>query len=398
MRTRLIEAGKTLLMFVLVATMLGLCYQLWFFDVSGAGQRGDVAREPTAERHTAAFPSGIIIGNGDAKTGVPAYRGAVYHQKYARLAPLLGEALSAAAEPVEINGDELRFVLDAPFALFEYLDPIPLHSLAAWLSVTPPVSLRDALAVRILLSWGTDGRRCFMYQTPDGAWIRCETTMRTFAETPEGEPCRFAFEPGVAAVHADPYAVLYGGIRDHPVWTWSVPDGAAFRESCLRVFSFPNTHANSYLEPDGTVVYVDDQRALRFRPDGRLIYRNASGQGAVEDDPIEAARKLAGSVLPGMDAAVSFVSLRYGEDEHAEVTMRLVLGGLPLVQAAVRVTFTGGVITEAELPIRRYEPSGLHTPLPDVQAAAALTRYGRPVLALTETDGLLKPGWVVWQP
>jgi hypothetical protein len=183
------------------------------------------------------------------------------------------------------------------------------------------------------------------------------------------------------------------------------------------VFSFPRILTDPYTEPDGTRVYVDGPRILRFSPDGRLEYRDGSAPGesagryviprsgpeVTDEDRIEAARALADRIVPDSaapdeEAAVRLASVRPLDEARVEVSLRLFLNGIPLTEPSVRVIFDGDIIIGAELPLRRYtRTADVRVLLPGEQAAAALAASGRPLVVLDEReDGLLIPLWLVW--
>lgn len=331
---------------------------------------------------------------------------------------LLQEALGSAGAVEAVTEDLFRAALDAPGVYFDYLIPLPAAIVASRLGAETDLGgqLRRALlsregeTVRLYL-WDGAGAIC-RYPTAVSADVLTEAvdlfgTDDTF----------FAFEAGEDYEGLDPYSVLQQGKLSFPSLTAAAAPIVSDIDALLSHLDFVRNPLR-YPEGNGTVV-VEDQRTLRIRPDGVLLYTGdtptAAGPlleaagGRENPSAIESVlsvHRLMETLLGDEGDASWYLS---GYEETAEgcrLRFDYLVNGVPVYFAddvsAMEAEIAHGVIIAFSLRCRQYALNQETVSLLPVRQAAAIAadRYPEGFLTLGYADrsaAVLSPGWLVRQ-
>ena len=378
---------------------------------SPAGAGGSGAVTLTA----AAYPSRIAVNTQSGRYGVQ-YNQAQVDSLFAQTGPLLGEALTSAGQPSELDEEEWRACLQGEGVYFDFAGQIPLSALGSWLQPEGTCALPGA-ARRLVLVRGQGDGVLLAWQEASGDFFRCATGLSASLhlepsmEGVEENGAQFAFESEELAQLLDPYTLITEGISGQ-VYAASTPLTAGSDLSeLLEALSF---NGQNHTSISGGEAFLEGDARLEVRGDGTVLYRAAgegkypvshSGQQPTLAEMIETVRELAEATIGGRCGAARLHLISAEETEEGwriRFGYQLDGGSVWLYEEgwAAQFLIRDGCVSEFTLHFRSYAATGRQALLLSMERAAvmlpALTGQPRE-LALQYRDqgeGEVSPIWV----
>lgn len=312
-RRRWLERGKSLLILLLSLSALWLLSMTPLIRDSGipdlfrpnsGGTEGAASVTLTA----AARPSRVAVHNGGERYGVQYDQGAA-DELFARLGPLLGEALTSSAAPSPIPERRWQRYLQGKSIYFDFTGEIPLSALGGWLSQEGQCSL-TASARRVLLAGdGTDGVLLCYQDADSGRFYACGTGLTESlhlgpaVEGVAGNGALFAFESEVWSPLLQPYTLITedSGRRVYAASTPLSPSGDL--SALLETLDYSGYN---HTPVSGGELYLDGSDRLRVLTGGQVVYNAAqggkypvatAGSEMTVAEAIEAAREIAENTI-----------------------------------------------------------------------------------------------------
>ena len=384
----------------------------FFGNVTGlirgtAGEEGPVE----IEAKEAVRPLGIAVSTGGSGRYGVKYNTSARNTVYDTVSGLLSEALSSASSAAEITEAEWRDALSGDGVYFEYLKPVRLSFIAAWLGTQIPETTEDLMLRRLFVAFGNGTGRLYYQDTESGAFIGADTA--SFDEKaqeltiyrPNG--ALFAFETGVTGASGAPYMLLMPGSEHRSVRADTAGSATEVLELTLAVLGHGNEAYTALPDGSDAIRYVGTQFNIRIDLHGHVYYRNtgalpvnAERNPLTGNEMIEQARIIAADTIGELcgDAEIFFESLEYDTQGSCTVLFGYYIGGgsihLPEEVFAAGVTFVSGNVTEAEFNFRSFMYTDEYTRLlPEKQALAAAG--GEFMLSfIDDGDEIIRPIWV----
>jgi len=330
----------------------------------------------------------VITDENGARYGIK-YDTARRNSIYDSTRGIFGEALGSASLPVEIGADAWREALRGPGIYFEYITPVRLSVLDRWLDARMPILAEDIAVRRIFVAFGENWNRLYFQDEESGRFFGADTSSSAARaqdfgmQDPNG--AMFAFETSVRAAESAPFMIIMPGYP-HP-YVRAVGTGSLDEQIdvVISTFGHDGEATRLYFGGDGTMTRFGTRFSVRAEPNGRVVYRRTGGlseeegEALSECEMIERARaSVERSIGETSGAADVFFELfEHNEDGSFSVTFGYYLTGgrVHMLEDgfAARITFTAGVITEAELNFKNFSffPDEYSALLPEIQALAA---------------------------
>ena len=330
---------------------------------------------------------------------------------YERTVSIFGETLGSASEPMEIGEMEWRTALSGAGVYYEYLLPVKLSILGGWLGIRLPETVGDASVRRVCVAFGEDRSRVY-YQDSDSDRFFVAITASSAVKmqeldiySPNG--AQFAFETGISASESAPYVLILQGNEYSDIRA----DSAGNMEMLLGITQDAMGHGNEIFTPyypgDGALGRLGTQFNIRVDEFDRVVYRNTDSSPAdnappasTENEMIERARVIVAGTLGAIEsgAEVFYETLEYGASGSCSVYFGYYIAGgrIHLYEDgyAARITFSGGIVSEAELKYRSYALTGEYTKLPP-ERQALVAAGGEFTLCYYDTGAeRMQPAWV----
>ena len=418
-KAKLLHIGKLLLIVLLIVSALLLARASGYYDEllnrlsapdsAESGSAEDVNVLSSAELAAAVRPRTVLVRTQSGVITASAYGGEETDAEFHRFSAILGEALGSAGEPEEIDEKAFRKGIESGCVFMDFFCGEPLELLANWLG-SAMHGAAAAAETRALYLGLTDLTVQLCYRDGEGRFFRCTTaamseTLSARMGEFQGSTASFAYTDRTLK-NLDPYTVLLS-----PLPELRIADGTAVREGVdtdelMQLLGMNSFVASSYVEADGTKVFIDNRKTLRLGPDGTVTYRAdaedgersiAEGLPAAVSGAYAAAVRSAGRYAG--DAGVTFAGVLRGGGDSYTVLFDYCLGGVPLrlsSGSAAQFTVEAGQITDARLNLRSYTfTEEIAAVLPMQQAAAIAAAAGiTPTLAYGESGGQVRPSWV----
>ena len=414
-KAKLFHAGKLLLIVsaVFLARASGY-YDSFFRRLPDAGSAQSESVEETQELSATALaaavrPRTVLVCTRDGVITASAYAGEETEEAFHRFSAILGEALGSAGEPTEIGEQEFRAGIEKGCVFLDLSCGAPLELLAAWLG-SEMAGPAASVQTRTLYLGLADTTAQLCYRDGEGRFFRCSTAAVSEALSArmdefEGSAAGFAYADRTLK-NLDPYAIMLTSLPEFPgVAGSAVRDGldAAQLQQTLGMNSFV---ASTYIEADGTKVFIEGSKTLRLSPDGTVNYRADAGEGerafaeglpAAVSYAYAAALRSIGACAGEADIVFSGV-VHDGADSYT-VTFDYCIGSVPLrlpAGSAAQFVMKNGRIADARLMLRSYVcTDGTECVLPMRQAAAIAAVSGiTPTLAYADSGEQISCVWV----
>jgi hypothetical protein len=375
---------------------------------AGAGESGGVTIKEAAR------PLVIVITNEYGDRFGARYDSDERNAVYDRASSIVGEALGSASAPSQISQDEWRAALSRAGVYFEYVSPVRLSVLDGWLGAHMPdiaESAEDVFLRRIFVAFGEDRSRIYYQDIGSGLFYGADTASAAGKAqelemySPNGAV--FAFELGIAGSENAPYTLIMHG-RYHPDIRAAIPGSAVeLLDITLAAFGHSNEMYTTLPEGDGALRRIGTRFNIMVSAQGSVTYRRVDApeldrerRTLNESEMIERARVIVADTIGGVSgsAEVFFDSLEYVADGSYSVIFNYYIagGGVFLFEDgyAARITFTSGVVMNAELNYRHLARTYEYTRLlPESLALAAAG--GEFMLYYSDTGAeIMQPSWV----
>lgn len=420
-KRRVLEAFKTLLILLLSLSALYLLTMTPLVQDSGLSDwfRKDPAAEPGSLSVTltaAARPSRMAMSDGENRYGIQYDQNAV-DELFARLGPLLGEALVSSEEPEKISEIQWQWYLQGKGIYFDFAGEIPLSALCSWLQAEQTCGL-TAAARRILLVDGYGDGVLLCYQdSADGNFYVCRTALlwslhlepEMSAMTDNG--ARFSFEDPDWTGLLHPYTLI---TEDPVLQLCSVSVPLASADSRADLLEALDYTGRNHASVSGGELYLDGNDRLHVMANGVVSYDAAQGGKypvAAKGDTItvaeaiEAARKLAERTIGAQcgDAELYLVSAEeLGQEYRIRFGYRLNGSTVWLYDEGWAAEFyvSQGYITKFTLRFRSYTATGDTAMLLPIERAAVILpgldrENGELVLQYRDRgESVVEPVWV----
>jgi len=431
------ETGKTVLIFLLIASAVFLAGKTGYFDefIGSAPALSRISGWLDSLKSSAATPApaggelsfaeaakpvyAVVTGIGGHHCGIK-YDSAQLSAFYSDTSNILGEALGSSSSPQEISEDDWRDALSSAGIYFDYLNPLPLSALTRWL-VGSEISHWDARhsARRICISGSDDGDVFLYYTDSEGGFYRSQTAVQysSLAECMAKylpNNTQYAFEFGEDFNNIDPYTLIMPGTGRVPMVGSSNPVYDRIPPDKILVGFEMNPNLASQYQEMGAVVYMMENCYLRLYDSGLAVYKATgetgerlkikySGGEPGLNELLEGARSFVLNLVGGTSGSAELYYTGHSfssADGSVTFTFDYFVSGIPVrlmdsPHAAI-IKISRDAITEARLCFRSFSSSGAFTPaLPDLQAAVlAAGEGGEPVLEYFESGGgVLSPQW-----
>ncbi len=418
---RWLERVKTVLICLLTLSALYLLTLTPLVRESGLldlfPSQGTTASGGTAVTLTAAAqPSRMAVGSGTGRYGLQ-YDQEQVDSLFARMGPLLGEALSSAGQPESISEEDWQRYLSGVCIYFDFSGSVPLSALGGWLHAGEPADL-TASARRVLLAAGEGTAVLLCYEDAgDGSFWACDTVLTQAlhlapaVEGIEDNGARFAFESEELSGLLQPYTMI---TEESGGAVYAVTSSLSGEDAVADVLEALSFNGQNHASVSGGEAYLDGDNRLEVGLDGTVSYRAAqegkypvafSGERATVAEVIETVRELAELTIGARcgDARLYLADLRETEDGY------VVRFGYQLNGCAVWLYEEGWAaefrvrddwVTEFTLCFRSYTATGARALLPSMERAAVmlpdLTEERRELVMQYRDrgNGELSPMWV----
>lgn len=379
---------------------------------SGSGSSETLAPSNGGDTNHAADPVYLMI----TTAGTTAADSSHYAVKYdgqgkekiiTQFSVYLGEALGSSGSLEEVSVEQWRTALSGTGVFFDYLYPQPLSSIASWLGYEASGETSLKSARRFFLGSRGESLALYFIDADDGTIYSCKTTFKftslesKIAEFPVGN-AKFAFELselGDDYGKIDPYFIFSYESNKLREFTVSNPVREGLdKTALLGYFGMNNKIVNDYSETDGSVVYVEGEKTLRFDASGRVLF-TASGNSGIPIGGNPGTLKITELISVCYDIVQNSVGLTVGDGEigltgvssvtdplNCTLSFGYFADGVPVILPgggdAAFFEISEGALVRAELYFRRYTSSGeTMLALPERQATEiAKVSGGEPVL------------------
>lgn len=416
---RRVEWGKNLLIVLLtlsaiyLLTMLPLVQDSGLFHLLGGAEPTQGEEAGLSLTSVTVQPAAMAVNTEAGRYGVQ-YNQQELEALFARLGPLLGDALGGAGPPEAIDEASWQDYLTGSGIYFDFDGEIPLPVLCGWLSGDQGCAL-TGMARRLLLAEGEEDQLLLCYQEVEsGLFYACSTGMtRTLHLAPNldgyvGNGAYFAFEHQEYAGLFKPYTFITEeeGIRVR----FSAANPMSEAGGVDKLLSQLAFHGQNHATVSSGEAYLDGEDRLQVNQDGTVTYRAGQGGKYFVADPtvagvVEAARGLAQRTVGALcgEAQVHLISV---QEEGGRYLIRFGyrLNGIRLYLYsggwAAQFLVEDGYVTEFTLHCRTYASLEETVPLiPIHRAAALLPDLSREPRELSvqyrdRGDGTVSPGWV----
>ena len=418
MKTRILEAGKSLLIILLICTLLLLTIAAmpkemirstpWLSNMLqplapflGLQEAELVYVEDAQPILNAAQPLRITVGN-TAGRYTAQWDFASLDSAFDMLGSLLGQALDTAEEFTEVSTSQLTAALSNPSVCFDYGFSLSARLLGSWLdaaSVTADVTGEQYILaveegqVNLYLS-GRD-KLCAATSVDAAALL-------TILESVKPDGSLYGFETDT---RLQPLALLPGSNPRIEAAETTNPCDTRYLEALATALGFNPYDENRYTDSAGVTWFSETNCSLQIDPAGQVLLSSTSADRFQADSNtmealVELARELVqlttGHVLGEARIYLNSVART---DAETTVTFDYVLQGVSVVCSsgpAATLTFSGQSLTEMRIQVMTFSCTGEAVQLlPPVQAAAIIPMGGKLELQYACTGfGPMGAGWV----
>lgn len=391
---RLVEWGKNLLILLLSLSALYLLTKTPLVQDSGLLELASQPEPTIAADHVtlsaASRPARMAVCFGGERYAVQ-YDQDTVDQLFARLGPLLGEALTSAGQPRAISESQWKAYLADTSVYFDFSGYIALSALAGWLQQAGECAL-DSTARRILLTAGAGDSVLLCYQDEDaGRFYACDTGLTQelhllpAVEGFTGNGAQFAFEDDSLRDVLSPYTLVLDTEEfSGAVYAAATPLTAGSDVSWL-LAALSYSGQNHTAVSDGEA-YLDGTDRLLVGSGGTVTYRAAqkgkypvvtAGDSATVAEIIETARGMAESTIGAQCGAAQLYLVSAQETEDGwQVRFGYRLNGSTVWLLdegwAAEFWVRDGYVTEFTLHFRSYTETADQQPLLPMDKAAAM--------------------------
>lgn len=414
----------------LCASAVFLFFRAVFFDVdsiSGGIENLLTAEAPSSDTvNINEKPSSLAVSY-PLYTLVTREGGSHYAEKYENneknslsntFTAIFGEALGSAGVCEKVSESEWQYALKNPGVFLDYVFPQSLGYLSSGLGTLCSDSLINVLADRFILSIDND-KLYLYYQSKEDGFYRCETASSVTSLSSKIVECpvgfaQFAFEYGSKYEKLDPYFIFTNEKYNVPdISSENLVTSTLDNKPMLEYFGINEKISPPYTETDGSTIYVDGDKRLRFDSDGLLIYNVSSGNGITInknssepslDDVLLTCAAITKNVFSkfGVSPTLGVTDISIDSSpSDCTVSFGQYVNGIPITidREACIATYRirNGSIVYINIILRSYTASKLNSisPLPEKQMAAIVNETGGdPVLIYVDNNEERDVSWM----
>lgn len=394
-RQRLVELGKDILIVALacsavyLAGMTPMMTQLrsWMAPPASATQA-----QPRQARDSV-IPCGVAVRNGLGLYGV-SYDETMVERVFSQVSPLLGQALTSAAEAESITSRQWRQLLDGEGIYCQFQGQAPLEALSAWLGEGG--SLTGGVQA-LMLGW--DGSAVWLGWQDGDAYYRARTQV-SYSEhmsaaleefSPNGAAFAYTLQEGDETYNVlDPYVLIAMTSQRPPAYTAAAPDfigdGGAL-EQLLEAIGFRSGAGSAY-EAAGERAINENGDRLRVNAAGRVVFHAGEesrypvtvvGENATAAEAALAAWEILNRAVEPWKGEEAFILTGAEKTELGwRVSFQARLHGIPVYAGkegwCAQFTIEGRRVTDFTLDLRAYTNTGGTCLVTSERLAAAALR------------------------
>ncbi len=417
MKKRILEAGKDLLIVLLVCSLALLSAASLPVESIRSSQWLSALLQPIAPLlglpqseltyvktalpvSDAAQPMEISVRNSMGRT-TAIWNFDMLDALFETLGSMLGQALDTAGAFSSVSEARLQDALSGPSVYFFYDALLPADLLASWLDA----SMEDGGPNASAYILAVEDAAVTLYLSGDGCYaaatgVQAEA-LSSLLEQYRPDGSRFAFEDGSTL---EGLTLLPGD--DPSVFSAAVsnPCDTRFMEDLATDLGFNPYSDASYTDASGTAHFAESNCTLQIDADGQLLLSSTASDrflaaGDELDALVEEARSLV-SLIAGASSGDARIYLTgvMQDGDMAQCTFDYILSGIPVSVSgghAATVTFQGQAVTQLQMRVATYtQTTELLYLLPIESAAAILSAGSRLALQYSDTGtGTLAAGW-----
>lgn len=417
MKKRLLEAGKSLLIIILICTLLLLTVASmpqemlrgtpWLSNVLqpvapflGLQEAELTYVEDAQPVLNAAQPLRITVGN-TAGRYTAQWDFASLDSAFDMLGGLLGQALDTAGEFTEVSANKLTKALTNPSVCFDYGFPISARLLGSWLDAASQTADVTGEMYILAVEEGQVNLYLFGNERLCAATSVDAEALTVMLESVKPDGSLYGFETGT---RLQPLALLPASGPQMEAAEASNPCDARYVEALATALGFNPYDENRYTDSAGVTWFSETNCSLQIDPAGRVLLTSTSADRFQSDSDtmealVELARELVqltvGNVLGEARIYLNGVTRT---DTETTVTFDYVLRGIPVVCSggpAATLTFSGQSLTEMTVQVMSFACTGEAVQLlPPAQAAAIIPLGGELKLQYACAGfGAMGAGW-----
>jgi hypothetical protein len=423
---RLLEWGKTLLIFFLSISAVALLLRSHLYSVSASSSGSNFIlsflgfgsdEESTAATSSTAlqclFPIQIVFNNNGAQYGLQYQQDEVTSQ-FDSVATLFSESAGALSSPISVSEDTFRNSLQNSGIYLEFPAPVPISILEAWLTGGSFSTDSEHTASQIELSLDSAQNAVILYyrNSTDGLFYQTVTDvsfdrLKTVLSSYQSNGCSFAFQD-TSYTKLSPYTLIGQTASSLDVYSTANPIPLSSVSKLLSDLAFLNysespvdngvaiiEYSDSLsVSSDGTISYnSDDDRSNRFPGCDNLWNAINTIQQSVLKYTLQSWRGDAEVYLSKVENSGTSIVLTYDYCINGVYVRRT---NIPY---AAQFTVSNGYITNFMLyPCSFTKTNDTSPVLPQLQATAALEALvtdQRPLsLCYQSHDATVQASWI----
>ncbi len=412
-KKRWIERGKTLLILLLTVSAVFLAIETGLFRGVSTMVGTQEGQTQVSSTEASAWPAAIaVVGAG----GIYAQEySAQLDQLYEDTGRLLGEALGSSQAPERIAESQWRQYLEGGAIYFVYRTQVPMAILAGWLGTNVTHAGAEHLVRCLLLTPSGDGNAALLCYREEGSGTFYQMATAASSSELSGQLSAyeannygFAYDAGAVYGHLDPYTLLPASGPEAVNLVSVSPLTEDWIEEILTSLGVSAYTASTYVEADGTRVYVESDGSLRISPTGELSFHRTGdsdrlqlGADATAGEVVELARSLAMDTIGRFFSAATVELADYSYNQMTgayTVSFGYFINGAEVCFGdgghGATIVIQDGAVQDLKLVFRVYTVTEAATGLLPKRQAAAIAQGDR--LRLVYQDRLnevLQPFW-----
>ena len=378
-RQRLVELGKDILILALVCSAVYLAGMTPMMNQLRSWMAPPVptAQAQPRQARDSVVPCGVAIRNGLGLYGI-SYDETLVERAFAQVSPLLGRALTTAAETESITSSQWQQLLDGEGVYCQFQGDPPLEALSAWLGEGG--ALTGSVQAMVL---GWDGSTAWLAWQSGGARYRARTQV-SYSEhmstvlnefSPNGAAFVYTLRENDETYSVlDPYVLVAMASQRPMTYTALSPDfigdGGAV-ETLLGAIGFRSGAGSAY-EAAGERAINENGDRLRVNAAGRVVFHageesrypvSASGESATTAEAALAAWEVLNRAAAPWKGEEVFILTGVERTEGGwRVNFQSRLHGIPVHAGAegwcAQFTVEGRRITDFTIDLRAYASTG----------------------------------------
>lgn len=324
---------------------------------------------------------------------------AALDEAFAVFSPMMGQAIHAAGNFMQVSEHQICAALSAPSVMFRYKSALPASLLAVWMDSRLDAAITN-VDTCILSAEGETLSLYLLGSTGYCAQTRLPATLiLPILENYEPDGSRFAFEQQDPLA---PLSILPGSVVSVPAYSYQTPSDSRSINALATLLGFNPYAETRYTDDQGTECFNEPGSSLQITTGAHVLFRAETNRftapGTELAELVETARQLTSRMLEisgGRGRLYLSAVTKTGDITVCEFDYAV--NGIPvkLSKSAGHVIFSGTSVKEVSLRLYSFTATGKQLyPLPVAQAIAVLPAGSPLELVYHPTaDGMLDAGW-----